>query len=350
MQSQFSDKILAWYDQHGRKTLPWQQDKTLYSVWVSEIMLQQTQVTTVIPYFNKFMAQFPDVVSLANTPQDEMLHYWSGLGYYARARNLHKAAQVIRDQYQGQFPTDFEQVLALPGIGRSTAGAILSSVLGQHHAILDGNVKRVLARHHAVEGWPGKKNVENTLWQWALQHTPRERVTDFNQAMMDMGAMVCNRSKPQCDTCPIVNTCLAFAQGEPKAYPHSKPKKQQPVKRARLIIVRDGNKVWLEKRPPAGIWGSLWCFPEAADLTEQQEILKGIGAEQYTERCLPEFRHTFSHYHFDIQPVLVDVSLWNTRQVMEAKETLWYNLAHPQEIGLAAATSKLLSAPEFEMA
>ena len=345
----FATRILAWYDQHGRKTLPWQLAKTPYSVWISEIMLQQTQVATVIPYYQKFMQSFPDVVALANAPQDEVLHHWSGLGYYARARNLHKAAQYIRDQFDGEFPRDFDDVLALPGIGRSTAGAVLSLSLAQYHPILDGNVKRTLARHQAIEGWPGKKPVEATLWQLSELCTPRTGVAQFNQAMMDMGATICTRSKPKCDICPIASDCKAYALGQPTAFPHSKPKKVQPVKRARLIIVRDGNQVWLEQRPPTGIWGSLWCFPQAEDDQQQQEVLTRLGAEKYQAQLLPEFRHTFSHYHFDIQPVLVDVSLWNTRQVMEADGALWYNLAQPQTIGLAAATQKLLDSAPLQL-
>ncbi|MFO6422741.1 A/G-specific adenine glycosylase [Motilimonas sp. KMU-193] len=344
----FANRILAWYDQYGRKTLPWQLAKTPYSVWVSEIMLQQTQVATVIPYFNQFMQSFPDVVALANANQDEVLHHWSGLGYYARARNLHKAAQMIRDNYNGQFPQDFEQVLALPGIGRSTAGAVLSLSLGQYHPILDGNVKRVLARHQAVVGWPGQKAVEQQLWQLSERCTPREGVTQFNQAMMDMGATICTRSKPKCEICPIASDCQALAENQPTAYPHSKPKKTQPIKRARLIMVRDGHKIWLEKRPPAGIWGGLWCFPQAEDDTEQAAILARLGVEQCQIQLLDEFRHTFSHYHFDITPVLVDVSLWNPRQVMEANDALWYNLAQPQTIGLAAATQKLLDSSALQ--
>lgn len=199
----FATRILDWYQIHGRKTLPWQQDKTPYRVWVSEIMLQQTQVATVIPYYERFMARFPDVLALANAPIDEVLHHWTGLGYYARARNLHKAAQQIRDLHGGLFPEQLEEVMALPGIGRSTAGAVLSLSLGQPHAILDGNVKRVLTRWLALAGWPGQKQVEHDLWELATRLTPRVGVAQYNQAMMDMGATVCTRSKPACERCPV---------------------------------------------------------------------------------------------------------------------------------------------------
>jgi len=227
----FATRIISWYDNHGRKTLPWQQDKTPYRVWVSEIMLQQTQVATVIPYYLKFMARFPDVLALANAPDDEVLHHWTGLGYYARARNLHKAAKIIRDDYQGLFPTHFEQVLALPGIGRSTAGAVLSLSLGQHHPILDGNVKRVLARHGAIAGWPGQKTVEEQLWQLTDAFTPQQDIQKYNQAMMDIGASICTRSKPNCAACPVAIDCKAQLIGRQTDFPGKKPKKPYQPKR-----------------------------------------------------------------------------------------------------------------------
>lgn len=209
--SQFSAQVLDWYDKYGRKTLPWQINKTPYKVWLSEVMLQQTQVTTVIPYFERFMTRFPTVTDLANAPLDEVLHLWTGLGYYARARNLHKAAQQVATLHGGEFPQTFAEIAALPGVGRSTAGAILSLALGKHYPILDGNVKRVLARCYAVSGWPGKKEVENTLWTLSEQVTPARGVERFNQAMMDLGAMVCTRSKPKCTLCPLQNGCIAAA-------------------------------------------------------------------------------------------------------------------------------------------
>lgn len=217
--SQFSAQVLDWYDKYGRKTLPWQIDKTPYKVWLSEVMLQQTQVATVIPYFERFMARFPTVTDLANAPLDEVLHLWTGLGYYARARNLHKAAQQVAALHGGKFPETFEEVAALPGVGRSTAGAILSLSLGKHFPILDGNVKRVLARCYAVSGWPGKKEVENKLWSLSEQVTPAVGVERFNQAMMDLGAMICTRSKPKCSLCPLQNGCIAAANNSWSLYP-----------------------------------------------------------------------------------------------------------------------------------
>ena len=344
----FSQRLLSWYDHAGRKNLPWQQNKTPYRVWVSEIMLQQTQVSTVIPYYERFMERFPDVVSLANAPQDEVLHLWTGLGYYARARNLHKAAQVIRDQYAGAFPQTFEQVADLPGIGRSTAGAILSLSLKQHYAILDGNVKRVLTRWLALEGWPGQKQIENELWDWANKLTPEERVEHYNQAIMDLGASLCSRSKPQCTLCPMHQDCGAYLQGTPTAYPTPKPnKKQQPVKQTIMLIMHYQQSVWLQQRPAQGIWGGLFSFPEFSSIGEAQDWLQTLGVGELTIQPLTEFRHTFSHYHLDITPLLVQLTQ-PANSIMEQGNELWYNLKQPSSVGLSAVTLKLLTYPELQ--
>ena len=226
--SQFSQLVLEWYDRHGRKHLPWQQNITPYRVWISEIMLQQTQVTTVIPYFEKFMVRFPDVQALASAGEDDVLHYWSGLGYYSRARNLHKAAKTVVQEHQGVFPNSVEGLMELSGIGRSTAGAIAAISMGIRAPILDGNVKRVLARYHAVPGWPGQAKTANLLWEIAEQYTPDKRVADYTQVMMDLGAMVCTRTRPLCQQCPLQNGCLAHQAGEETLYPVSKPKKIKP--------------------------------------------------------------------------------------------------------------------------
>ncbi|MCL2913334.1 A/G-specific adenine glycosylase [Shewanella corallii] len=338
----FSDRIIEWYGQHGRKHLPWQQDKTLYRVWISEIMLQQTQVATVIPYYQKFMTRFPDVVSLADADTDEVLHHWTGLGYYARARNLHKAAQKIRDEFNGVFPGDFEQVLALPGIGRSTAGAVLSLSLGQHHPILDGNVKRVLARHGAIAGWPGEKAVETRLWELTGQYTPAAGVQQYNQAMMDIGASICTRSKPRCELCPVATDCSAQRQGRQTEFPGKKPKKQIPAKNAFMLIVQSGDTVLLNKRPPAGIWGGLWCFPQFDTQSDMQAYIEAQGFT--TEPIeLDAFRHTFSHYHLDISAWHISANTAVESQIMESGKSLWYNLRQPEKVGLAAATERLLT-------
>ncbi|WP_394128976.1 A/G-specific adenine glycosylase [Shewanella maritima] len=346
----FSQRIVSWYDKHGRKSLPWQQDKTPYRVWISEIMLQQTQVATVIPYYLRFMESFPTVTDLANAEQDEVLHHWTGLGYYARARNLHKAAQTIRDKHQGFFPTEFEQVLALSGIGRSTAGAILSLSLNQPHAILDGNVKRVLARHNAIDGWPGKKTVEQQLWQQAEDLSPVNNIAKFNQAMMDMGANVCTRSKPKCEQCPIAVDCKAQLQGKQTDYPGKKPKKIIPAKQAWMLVQLDNQqsaKVQLIQRPPAGIWGGLWCFPEYPDEASLTQALVQQNL-QPSPQLLDGFRHTFSHFHLDITPVLVQettsTEAHNKKpaKIMEQNAVLWYNINQPAKVGLAAATERIL--------
>lgn len=343
----FSQRIIHWQQQHGRHNLPWQQDKSLYKTWVSEVMLQQTQVATVIPYFKKFMRSFPTIDYLANAPIDEVLHHWTGLGYYARARNLHKSAQFIRDNYQGEFPQNFQQVLDLPGIGRSTAGAILSLTLGQHFAILDGNVKRVLTRHQAIEGWTGEKRVENILWELAEKVTPSKQSNIFNQAMMDMGAMVCTRSKPKCVECPINIDCKSFSAGTMSDYPTPKARKKIPVKHAFMLVLQksDGKtqQIQLKQRPPVGIWGGLWCFPEFSTLPLCLEFLHEQGISEYQQRLLPTFRHTFSHYHFDISAVVITVGGIEQQRVRE-ENMLWYDINAPQKVGLAAATKRILNA------
>ncbi|MCL1126531.1 A/G-specific adenine glycosylase [Shewanella surugensis] len=339
----FSQRIIDWYAIHGRKQLPWQLNKTPYKVWISEIMLQQTQVATVTPYFNQFLARFPDVLTLANAPQDEVLHLWTGLGYYARARNLHKAAQKIRDDFNGDFPIQYVQVLDLPGIGPSTAGAILSLSLGQHHPILDGNVKRVLARHGTIAGWPGKKPVEQALWALSHQYTPAKDVQKYNQAMMDIGATVCTRSKPNCAACPVAIDCQAQLSGRQSEFPGKKPKKAIPEKSTWLLVMTHQQQALLEKRPPAGIWGGLWCFPEFSTKEKLDEYLiqEEIIFENETE--LPGFRHTFSHFHLDIQPIFIQVAAQKNHQVMEQNSSLWYNLPNPQKVGLASATERVLA-------
>ena len=339
----FDRKVLGWFDVHGRKDLPWQRDPTPYRVWVSEIMLQQTQVATVIPYFERFMARFPDVSSLADAPLDDVLHLWSGLGYYARARNLHKAAQQVRDAHGGVFPEDIAALEALPGVGRSTAGAVLSLALGQHHPILDGNVKRVLARCFAVAGWPGQSAVQAQLWSLTEQLTPARRVRDFNQAMMDLGATLCTRSRPACGICPLAAGCLAHAQGNPAAYPGKKPRKSLPVRDVRMLLVRvPSGQVLLEQRPPSGIWGGLWGLPELAmDEDPLVWCRQQFGQEPLAQQDLPPRRHTFSHFHLDIAPleILLAEPGW---LALEGPDRVWYNPAQPDARGLAAPVSRLL--------
>ncbi len=337
----FAPLVLDWYQRYGRKTLPWQLEKTPYKVWLSEVMLQQTQVATVIPYFERFMARFPTVNDLAVAPQDEVLHLWTGLGYYARARNLHKAAQTIATEHNGIFPTDFEAVNALPGIGRSTAGAVLSLSLGQHHPILDGNVKRVLSRCYAVEGWPGEKKVENRLWHIAEEVTPAKGVEQFNQAMMDLGAMVCTRSKPKCELCPLKTICQAYAHNSWAKYPGKKPKKTLPERTAFMLMIQRDDGVWLEQRPPVGLWGGLFCFPQFASVEELDSGVKKYGVTLDQLQQQTAFRHTFSHFHLDIVPMWLN--LRSVPGCMDEGAGLWYNLAQPQSVGLAAPVERLLT-------
>lgn len=338
--SQFSAQVLDWYDKYGRKTLPWQIEKTPYKVWLSEVMLQQTQVATVIPYFERFMARFPTVTDLANAPLDEVLHLWTGLGYYARARNLHKAAQQVATRHKGKFPETFDEVADLPGVGRSTAGAILSLSLGKHFPILDGNVKRVLARCYAVDGWPGKKDVEKRLWEIAEAVTPAKGVERFNQAMMDLGAMVCTRSKPKCELCPVNNLCVAYANQSWAQYPGKKPKQTLPERTGYMLLMQHGDDVFLAQRPPSGLWGGLYCFPQFEDEALLRGWLeqRGIAADTLTQ--LTAFRHTFSHFHLDIVPMWLPVSSFTS--CMDEGTALWYNLAQPPSVGLAAPVERLL--------
>lgn len=262
----FSKQLLTWFDLYGRKDLPWQQQPTPYHVWLSEIMLQQTQVSTVIPYYQRFTENFNSINALANAAVDDVLALWTGLGYYARARNLNKAAIIMAQQHHGEMPNNIDDLIALPGIGRSTAGAIMSLAHQQKFAILDGNVKRVLARFFAIEGWPGKKDIENQLWQKAELLLPRQRIANYIQAQMDLGASVCTRSKPKCDLCPLTSGCIAFKQGNPKDYPTSKPNKVIPRRQTHWLIAQNSTgEILLEQRPQQGIWGGLWSFPEVED-------------------------------------------------------------------------------------
>jgi len=318
-------------------------------------MLQQTQVATVIPYYQRFMASFPTINDLAKSDEDTVLHHWTGLGYYARARNLHKAAKLIADEYNGQFPIEIEQVIALPGIGRSTAGAILSLSLNQHHPILDGNVKRVLARSYLVEGYNGLTKFDKALWQLSEQLTPAKDTASFNQAMMDLGATVCTRSKPSCQLCPIESSCLAKASEQQALFPQKKPKKKIPEKKTIMVIPRIssqyGEQVLMEKRPPTGIWGGLWCFHEVSEFEQVDDLLEKLSLKALvidktnceSKNILPEFRHTFSHFHLDITPIIVDCQQLNLSIINEVDKQKWYDLQQPISVGLAASTKKLLT-------
>lgn len=342
---EFSRRLLRWFDTYGRKQLPWQQEPTPYRVWVSEIMLQQTQVATVVPYYTTFMARFPDVVTLANAPLDQVLHLWSGLGYYARARHLHQTADIVKHEHGGQIPLDFATLSALPGIGRSTAGAILALAANQRYPILDGNVKRVLTRFHAIEGWPGKTPVLTTLWGLAERHTPLARVADYTQAIMDLGALVCTRSRPQCQICPLREDCIAHTQGRETAFPAPKPRRQLPIRRTCMVMPSTPQgEILLEKRPPNGIWGGLWSFPECP--IEEQNVESWcrnyLGVEVLEVQPWSVLRHTFSHFHLDIVPLRITVKTPKLT-VQEETRFVWYDIRHPDERGLAAPVKRLLT-------
>ncbi|MEJ2619674.1 MAG: A/G-specific adenine glycosylase [Candidatus Thiodiazotropha sp.] len=339
----FADQLLVWFAQHGRKHLPWQNPRDPYRVWVSEIMLQQTQVTTVIDYFNRFMASFPDLQALAEATPDQVMHHWSGLGYYARARNLHRCAQHVMAEYQGKLPEEITALQALPGIGRSTAGAIRSLAFGRYAAILDGNVKRVLARHFAVEGWPGESAVSKQLWQLSEDLTPPEQSADYNQAMMDLGAMVCVRSNPECEACPLQGSCLARARGEIERFPGKKVKKPKPIRSTQLLVVLDeGGNVLLQKRPPTGVWGGLWSLPECpVGQPSEQWCADHLGLQVERLSQLRPRRHTFSHFHLEISPVLLQIKK-PLKAVMDESSLVWYNLSEPDDLGLAAPVSTIL--------
>jgi A/G-specific adenine glycosylase len=337
----FADKLLRWFADHGRKDLPWQQSPSPYRVWVSEIMLQQTQVNTVIAYYQRFMEAFPDLQALSAADQDQVLHHWSGLGYYARARNLHQAAQQVVAKYGGEFPKRVDQLSELPGVGRSTAGAIVALAHGKPATILDGNVKRVLTRCFAVAGWPEQSAVKQQLWRLAESLTPKKEVGPYTQAIMDLGATVCTRSRPDCGACPLQDQCLALRDDAVGTYPGRKPAKALPVKATVMHMLQNKkNQVLLEKRPANGIWGGLWSFPETADPGQFPQGIM-IELQPLDSERWPVLRHTFSHYHLDITPLHQQVGKLPDK-VMESGRWLWYPLDNPAEVGLAAPVKKLL--------
>lgn len=344
----FQKRVLDWFDQHGRKDLPWQQAINPYRVWVSEIMLQQTQVSSVIAYYKRFMERFPNLDDLAQAEQDEVLQYWAGLGYYARARNLHQTARLIMQQ-GGAFPQTSAALEALPGIGRSTAGAILSIACGQSQAILDGNVKRVLSRFAAVEGWPGDPKVARQLWQISEQFTPSDRTADYTQAMMDLGATLCTRSRPRCHECPLAEHCQAYQQNQVSQFPQSRPKKNLPVKHLLFLLsINAQQEILFMRRPPSGIWGGLWSLPEYADMQALQTDLQLNYANWSVQKTLGLQRHTFSHFHLDYTSVLVRVQ--NPKNnVMELGHRVWYKKQQWSDLGLPAPIKRLLQQLESEV-
>ena len=334
----FSSRLLEWWDQHGRKDLPWQHPRTPYRVWISEIMLQQTQVATVIPYFERWMATFPDVGSLARAPLDEALSLWSGLGYYARARNLHKAAVLCAEHYNGQLPEHAANLTALPGIGQSTANAIVSQSTDQPAAVLDGNVRRVLARHAAIEGWTGKSAVQKQLWHEAESRLPGQRGADYTQAVMDLGAMLCTRTNPACDQCPVSADCQARLQQRVQELPSPKPATKISDRMLYMLILEDEQgRILLQRRPPAGIWGGLWSLPDGESVAAVEQTL-GISCS--TTRLLPTVEHRLSHVRMNIYPVLADAL--DARQVKCSANLGWFERKKQHELGLPKPVTDLL--------
>ncbi|MGC3981834.1 MAG: A/G-specific adenine glycosylase [Steroidobacteraceae bacterium] len=334
--------LLTWFDRAGRKHLPWQQQRTPYRVWVSEIMLQQTQVATVIPYYERFMQRFPDVQALATAPLDEVLHLWTGLGYYARARNLHRTAQIVVEQHQGEFPAMHAEMQALPGIGRSTAAAVLALSRHERHAILDGNVKRVLARYFAIDGYPGAKHVEAQLWTWAEACTPEQRVADYTQAIMDLGATVCTRSKPRCSDCPLQANCLAYEQQRQAELPTPKPKVSRPQRTAfALVAMNASGAILLEQRPLSGLWGGLWICPQFDSQDALQDWAATHLAATSTLAALPVIDHAFTHFDLRLQPSLLS-GAQPLSAVADIAVYCWYDPHQPARIGLAKPVLDIL--------
>ena len=344
MTAPFHERLLDWYDIHGRKDLPWQHDISPYHVWLSEIMLQQTQVSTVIPYYLRFITQYGDITSLASAKLDDILALWAGLGYYARARNLHKAANILVRQHKAEMPFSIDELIALPGIGRSTAGAIMALAHQQKHPILDGNVKRVLARYTAISGWPGKKPVEQKLWKIAESLLPEKRITHYTQAQMDLGATICKRNKPLCLQCPLHEDCKAFQLGTPELFPTSKPKKEIPTRQSHWLIAQSNNgKILLEQRPNKGIWGGLWSFPEfdcPINLVSFSKEKLKVNPEEIQHQT--SISHVFTHFKLDITPYLVHSSD-NYQKIDNNKIFGWYTIRDALQLGIPAPVKAFLT-------
>lgn len=341
----FSYRIIDWQQQHGRHGLPWQ-GADVYRVWLSEIMLQQTQVVTVIPYYLRFVARFPTIAALAADSEESILAHWSGLGYYSRARNLHRAAQLIMQKHEGKFPQHFEDILALPGIGRSTAAAISAFAFHERRAILDGNVKRLLARYHAIEGYTGEKKIEAQLWQQAEALLPKLDVAVYTQGLMDLGALVCTRSKPQCPICPLQADCMAYQNGQVAQLPTPRPRKVLLERHSTFLLLLNGSDILLEKRPGTGIWGGLWCPPQVDPqlLSEVEDAsaycLQHFGMETIHTIALSTFTHTFTHFKLHITPLLLQVI--NKPKQIQEPGMMWLNADNALQAAIPTPVRKLL--------
>jgi A/G-specific adenine glycosylase len=340
---QLAPALLRWWESNGRKDLPWQQNPTPYRVWISEIMLQQTQVGTVLSYYDRFMHAFPDAPALAMADLDRVLHLWSGLGYYARARNMHRAAKKICEEFDGALPADIDTLQSLPGIGRSTAGAILALSMGQSQPILDGNARRVLARVFGIGGWPGDPAVSRKLWAVAEDCTPQKQVAKYTQAIMDLGATICTRRKTRCDACPLSARCVAFQRGVVDDIPAPRPKRERPHREVVLVmVVRQDGAVLLEKRPDSGVWGGLWGFPETQAIEHVPEWCQAqVGIMPQRIEVRPVLKHGFTHFDLAMTPVEAHVEASATR-AMEGDRWLWYNFDEPAAVGVSAPVTRIL--------
>lgn len=342
MPAEFARRLILWQAQHGRHGLPWQNSRDPYAVWLSEIMLQQTQVSSVIPYYQRFLGRFPDIAALAAAAEDDVLAHWSGLGYYSRARNLHRAARIMVERHGGQFPREFGQILELPGIGRSTAAAISAFAFGARRAILDGNVKRVLARYLAVAGYPGEKKVEDALWRHAEALLPEAGIEIYTQALMDLGATVCTRSKPDCASCPVSEYCAACQQGCAAEFPQPRPRKALPEKATTMLLFMHQGEIFLEKRPPVGIWGGLWSFPESDGAEDaQQHAARRFGFESDGPEARPAMQHAFTHFRLHINPLLLNVR--RIRPGVRQQAGLWLSVEDAMEAAIPAPVRRLLA-------
>lgn len=334
-QARFSTRLIAWQKREGRHDLPWQQTRDPYRIWLSEIMLQQTQVATVIPYYQRFLASFPDLSALAAAPIEAVIEHWAGLGYYARARNLHRCAQQLVTVNAGKWPKNLDQLTELPGIGRSTAAAIAAFAFGQRAAILDGNVKRVLCRHFAIDDFPAQAAVDRKLWALANELLPECDIEAYTQGLMDLGATLCTRSKPQCLRCPQAETCLARQQGRQAELPVAKVRVAVPERRSTFVIISDGQRILLERRPPSGIWGGLLVPPEG----EAGTVLTNHGLTLESAEALPPLRHAFTHFRLTLEPIFCLVS--KTSNAAEAGME-WVDLAKASHAGVPTPIRKLL--------
>ena len=339
----FAARLIAWQKLYGRHALPWQKTRDAYRVWLSEIMLQQTQVAAVIPYYCRFLERFPDMPALAAAPEDDVLALWSGLGYYSRARNLHRAARLIMDRHGGAFPGQFEAIVALPGIGRSTAAAISVFAFSQRRAILDGNAKRVFARQFGVEGYPGEACVAARLWLIADTELPQSDVKAYTQGLMDLGATLCKRTQPACARCPVATTCVALALGRVKMLPQRKAAQALPLKQTTMLIIRDRGLIMLQKRPPRGVWAALWCFPECPPGVDLPSYcLRAFGLSVAPQQPYPKLAHGFTHFRLDITPQPLTV-IERQERLSDARH-LWLSAEDALRVGIPAPVRKLLAA------